>query len=761
MSLLSLEKMHDNYHTYYREKIWEMIPAYYRHEDGIAQNPDALRSIVEIVAQEVAQVRRSHDQLWQDQSIEYCQDWAVPYIGDLLATRLLSALNSRGQRIDVAKTIYYRRRKGTLGVLEELISDIAGWEGKVVESFKQLARARHGLDPALPENAYEPDSNKLLGLFTNTPQGGTADLRNTQGRDLVASAFDEYFYTPDFRQHNGKSGRYNIPKLAFHIYRLKACSISSADVFQLDNRRFSFDPSGRDTQLFSARNRAEDWHNWHSAEPWELPAPISCRLLNHAKFVITNRLLIELEDYLGVSTAAVAALGDLRGQVHSSQRKLQTLIGFLNQPELETPAVSQFIIKSALIEDCGKYQLFPAALAVYENGSIVEREETAAANLSNWPVADAGKRLLVDPVRGVMQFFGSVPQNLTVDFHYGTPTGLGAGAHDRSYIEAFEPTTELPEGAAIGAADLHNNGITQIADNKTHSFQGNKNQVESLAIQAANNNRPYLRMTANWILRALNPPAVEGEDARVRLDGLWFGSEGASRSIIFRGDGDFESVTISHCTLDPGGSLNINGDAIEPVSLIVEAKIEKLRIQNSVVGRIEVRNGGLIEEMEITDSVLDASNHAKLLGLPNPGNSSVISAPQSTVHIHRSTVFGSIQVNRLWASDTILVGQPLIADTQTGCFRFSAAPAGSKLPKPYESQVINDANSMFVSNEFGQPNYAQLSEQAPAEIQEGAENGAGMGVFNSLITPIKQKGLERKVNEYMPFGLIPLFINET
>ena len=142
----------DRFEEYFAEKLWEMIPAIYRHEDGLAENPDVLRSLVEIVAEQAARVRRSHDRLWQDQFIELCDDWAVPYIGDLVATRLVSALNKRARRVDVAKTIYYRRRKGTLAILEELISDITGWEGNVVEGFRRLARTRHSLDqePSYP-----------------------------------------------------------------------------------------------------------------------------------------------------------------------------------------------------------------------------------------------------------------------------------------------------------------------------------------------------------------------------------------------------------------------------------------------------------------------------------------------------------------------------------------------------------------------------------------------------------------------------------
>src|SRR6266481_3433494 len=125
--------VNDNFQTYFTEKLWEMIPAFYREEDGLAENPGVLRAIVSILAQQAVYLRRSNDRLWDDEFIDLCDAWAVPYIADLVGTRLVSSLNPRGRRIDVAKTIYYRRRKGTLRVLEELISDIAGWDGVVVE----------------------------------------------------------------------------------------------------------------------------------------------------------------------------------------------------------------------------------------------------------------------------------------------------------------------------------------------------------------------------------------------------------------------------------------------------------------------------------------------------------------------------------------------------------------------------------------------------------------------------------------------------
>src|SRR5262249_17993984 len=115
----------DEFERYYAEKISEWIPAIYKDEDGLGANPGALRGIVEILARQAATARRSIDRLWDDQFIELCDDWAIPYIGDLVGTRLAHELNRRGRRVDVARTIFYRRRKGAPQVLEILIRDIA------------------------------------------------------------------------------------------------------------------------------------------------------------------------------------------------------------------------------------------------------------------------------------------------------------------------------------------------------------------------------------------------------------------------------------------------------------------------------------------------------------------------------------------------------------------------------------------------------------------------------------------------------------
>jgi hypothetical protein len=85
------------------------------------------------------------------------------------------------------------------------------------------------------------------------------------------------------------------------------------------------------------------------------------------------------------------------------------------------------------------------------------------------------------------------------------------------------------------------------------------------------------------------------------------------------------------------------------------------------------------------------------------------------------------------------------------------------LPRQFEvaSLHAHRSESLFRSRRFGDAGFAQLSETAPDTIARGAENGSEIGVWSSLLTPIKLDDLKAKVLEFMPFGLIPQFIEET
>lgn len=754
--------VNDQFERYYEEKLWEMIPAIYRNEDGLADEPGALRALVQVIAGQAAILRRSQDELWDDQFIDLCNEWAVPYIGDLVATRLLSALNKRGRRIDVAKTIYYRRRKGTPRILEELISDISGWEGKLVEQFERLGRTRHGLDP-FPQ--------PLAGSYSGTLPGGWADLRNQRISELTDSPFEEYFHTPDVRRYNGPSGCYAIPKLAFYLYRLQAFPAVSITPFDLgDGLRFTFDPSGRDTWLFSKRLRMDNWDEWHSALEWELPAPIPCRLLGNAEYEINEEVVLKLIG-VGLSAGAADTLRTLSGLRFKNESSLSDSINTFASPfkaEILLPAKFTALLSVSLVQDCGKQALLPNAKVDQTKplldtnsiivgfgspySSIISVENITASNLASWTVK-TNKALSVDAENGRFEFKNPPASNdIFVSYHYGFSGTIGAGCYDRSRLSNLVPNQTKVGGGAIVSTDLMNNGITQIQDSKTYISVSNKLSIQNMVLQSANFQRPYIRLENSWKLSS-----GTNLKSNLTLDGLWIGSAGGATNLQIIIDGDYDCVLIKNCTLDPGGSKNIKSEDINPLTLTITGTIQTLSIESSIIGPIQIINKGEIRDFSISDSIIqsvDATINALSI-------SSGVTTLQST------TVFGSINVHRLEASEVLITGLANVTNTQNGCFRYSSAPKTdgtniSRLPRPYESYIFTEnPNHWFNSLRFGDGGYAQLSDTVPDAIVRGAENGSEMGAFRSLLNPIKFNGLKAKVDEYMPFGLIPIYINKT
>jgi hypothetical protein len=758
----------DRFELYYAEKLWEMIPAFYRDADGLAENPGVLRSIVEIIAERAADLRRSDDRLWDDEYIDLCDSWAVPYIADLVGTRLVSSLNLRGQRVDVAKTIYYRRRKGTLRVLEELISDITGWDGKVVEEMRRLARTMHGLDP---------HPGQAAGRFTSTPVGGWANLRRPRGSELTGTAFDEYFHSADMRKPRGTDGRYAIPKIGFHLYRLQSHQLFGVMPKRAWNSRtFTIDPSGRDLQLFMLRNRPEDfdWDTWRSAKEWELPAPMRCRVLGHAEYMVTEAIVQDLIAHAGLSAVAATDLRTLRNIRFVDELRFRNALGVLpNSAALLTPTVYRPLLKQALVQDCGKSALLPEpvlpglperkALCVKTAASLfgVARDVIVAGNITTATAAAPHKRLVIDPERGRLRFRGPAPVSVTVDYCYGFSADIGAGAYSRS--ESLRPLTPLaspliltgggPISFAAGAP-----GLAEIEDSATYGPVHNVSGIQDATIQAKNLQRPYVLLKADWTL-----DSGPNLNATLTIDGLWLGAAGAFSLVL---TGDYETVTIRHTTLDPGG-IDWQGNTIDPLRLEVAGNIRNLIIDRSITGPIALRGAGLVEKITIQDSILQSIAPAALqsidpatLQLVDPA-AGAINLPLSSADIFRTTIFGAVSLERLNASEALITGPAMVTDTQNGCFRFGAALAGSRVPHPYESHFIKDVDHYFTSRRFGDPGYAQLSETAPQGLLSGAENGSEIGAFSGLINPIRFDGLRAKVDEYLPFGLLPVFIFET
>jgi hypothetical protein len=102
------------------QRLYELLPAIYRIRD--AEQGEPLRALLAVIAGEIGVLEENLDQLYDDQFIETCADWVVPYIGDLIGVRMLHGATPQvsSPRAEVANAIRLRRRKGTAAVLEEL-----------------------------------------------------------------------------------------------------------------------------------------------------------------------------------------------------------------------------------------------------------------------------------------------------------------------------------------------------------------------------------------------------------------------------------------------------------------------------------------------------------------------------------------------------------------------------------------------------------------------------------------------------------------
>jgi hypothetical protein len=756
----SISMAKDYYECYFSEKLWESIPSVYRHEDGL-KDRGVLRALVEVLATQAAVLRRSHDRLWEDQFIELCDDWVVPYIGDLLNTRLVSSLNRRARRIDVAKTIYYRRRAGTLAVLEELISDITGWEGHVVEGFRSLARSQYRLDPP----PVPPD-----GSQSNTLPGGWADLRRPVATELAGTAFDEFYHTADLRRHRGKLGRYNINKLVFHLYRIPALHVSDVTPCAVTQEAngYTFDPSGRDVPLFIKRNRPMsnedevDWARWRTTREWELPAPMRNRLLNHAEYKIDEELIQDLVDNNVISESLADELRRLLDHEFANERLLYRALKSLPSRDLFLDENIYFsIVAGALSKHCGKYVLLTEAVNVEESPNTAPKplERICATSLEEWSVQAPGKNLVIDSERGRFLFPGELPGlNFTVSYYYGFSANIGAGTYGRYYVEERVPNEMISTGGGdLHVGSLSSNKITQIDDSATYLVTGDQTQVEYLTFQAANGQRPHLRLNGDWMF-----DSGSCQNAELYLDGLWIGTLAADIKLIL--EGDYKYVKLQSVTLDPGGEQTEDSDAdtIPAITLVIRGHIDHLELDSCICGPIRTEGDGLVEKFSAHDSIIQSIDNNPALLLSS-----------GDTNLDRVTIMGGLKVHRLWASEVIVTGTfltgldnnettALVTDFQEGCFRFSAAyKEGCQLPRRYESHWIENPGGLFVSYRFGNPGYAQLSEAAPEFLHTGAENGSEIGAFNRLINPIKLKSLKAKVDEFMPFGLIPIYITES
>ncbi len=216
------------------DRLYDLMPVVYRMRDADQGYP--LRDFLRVLATQANVLEQDITRLYNNWFIETCDDWVVPYIGDLIGYTLLPEAATLGEdgsnavrlgrvlapRADVANTIDARRRKGTLSLLEDLARDSAGWPARAVEFYKLLGWMQH-LDHQHPH------------------RGGNANLHDPGVMQRIGwanGAFDPLAHSVDVRRMGSarRRGRYGIPDVADFAFRLRNYPVTESPAYCLEER---------------------------------------------------------------------------------------------------------------------------------------------------------------------------------------------------------------------------------------------------------------------------------------------------------------------------------------------------------------------------------------------------------------------------------------------------------------------------------------------------------------------------------------------
>jgi hypothetical protein len=711
------------------ERLYELLPRYVRAQDAAAGEP--LRALLAVITEQVDLVQGDIEQLYDNWFVETCQDWAVPYLGDLVGYRLLGgyqeALGARGTataeavarlaarlapRRDVADTVANRRRKGTVALLEEAGESVAEWPARAVEFLPVTAATQ-------PVRLYAGGTAAVSrrGLAAG---GRLADLRRGDLLDLAGSAFDPLAHGAEAPgiDSRRRQGRYAPQNVGVFVWRLRPYPVTNAPAYCVDRARnqYTFSILGNDVGLVT--------------RPLAEPEPGRPATEENLPLFIRRRALRDrLADFYGP------------GKSFTLWRR----------PGREPVPLSDIVV----------------------------------ADLSDWAYRPQRHQVVVDPVLGRV-VFGSrqVPRHgLWATYHYAFSDDLGGGEYPRT-LTPSPVTYRVGPGQDFdritGAyeqwkRDNDGGGTPEAVIEITHSgaYQEQLEFVlepgDRLELRAADGTRPVLRLL-DWYSNRPDSLQIrahhreEDDDRpppRIVLDGLLVAGRGLSVT------GPVGAVVLRHCTLVPGWSLEPHCAPSHPEepSLVLENTTACVQVERSILGTIvvlgdEVRADPL--PIHLADSVLDATaSGLEALSAPDCRHANAV------LHVRRSTVIGEVLTHAVEiAENSIFDGRVSVARRGVGCVRFCYVPPGSRTPRRYRCQpdtavaaapdqrelVVARVRPSFTSTGYGTPGYAQLSAHCPVELARGAEDGSELGVFHDLFQPQREDNLRARLAEFTPAG---------
>jgi len=689
------------------DHLYELLPAVYRIRDG--EQGDSLKALLSVIAEQTAVLEENLDQFYDDQFIETCAEWVVPYIGDLIGNRTLHGVAPRvtSRRAEVANTIAYRRRKGTATMLEQLARDVTGWPARVVEFFQLLATTQF-MNHLRPHNHYAPD------------------LRNWETLERLDTAFDTVAHTVEVRRIATDGGRYNIPNIGIFLWRLGAYPLEwSPAVAPFADRRFMFSPLGNNAPLLT--DPVPEDTITHLAEPVNVPLPISIRVLDEY-----------LDRYYGPGNSLCLRVNGTEIDISRiSACNLSTVIPGSDWAHTPVsgdriaidPVLGRLVLGDGYPADASVEVFYHYGFSADMGGGEYERAASFDATLPS-----ASSVITPNSIQDALDALaGAGAVEVEDSGRYSAAAapssiGVNSGAH----IELRAANESRPT-LVLGGELLVTGGV-----NSTASLNGLLISENQLRVPADSDlEHLHLRHCTLVPGRSLG---IEGEPSSPALPSLVIESPNVS-------------VEIDRCIL--GGLRVVSGASIKIGNSIVDATEATGVAFAALDGEAA---GGVLE---IVNSTVIGKVHTRILQLASNTifDAALLPAGDSwAAPLHsQQTQSGCLRfsyvppgsiVPRRYRCQPGLAVEKAIKDAEQYGVSLSDA----------EKQEIRDwierkIEPTFSDRRYGKPAYAQLALSCPQEIGRGADDESEMGAFHDLYQPQRETDLRVRLDEYLRYGL--------
>jgi hypothetical protein len=717
-------------------KLYDLLPAIDRIRDIEQGGP--LKALLTVIAEQAAVLEENLAQKYDDHFIETCADWVAPYIGDLIGYR--GVYNSdavrkvvpgvSSPRAEVANTIGYRRRKGTLVALEQIARDVTGWNAHVVEFFQRLATTQY-------MNHLRPDNRSpyVGGLTRDILTGDLSEVERPLWEPLerLGTPFETLAHTLDVRRISPRRGRYNIPNIGIFLWRLNSYPLTAPRPFQLDGWRYFFSPLGNNTTLFTWPQTLPEFSGLSTR--MNVPDPISrCTLDTYLQdyYGVGKSILVSRDGQAaGVEEITVCDLSDAAGGgwAHQPVDKIaiDPVLGRIafpsSQPAPKAEEVSvRFHYGFSADMGGGEYDRDSSVPA----DSIFRQSDVWQIGVTN--TLPSGTSRAVDTFGKAVSDWNAQPAGTI-----GVIAVMDSGTYDTEIATTGDII--IPDGSKL----------LIIA-------AGWPEEAGAAGQFNATGCRPHLRGNLS----------VTGKGSgEIHLNGLLI--EGALQISGASPDDSFGRVSLCHCTLVPGLGLTPDNLPKCPCEASVKLSVSDISLEmgHSITGGLRVSE---TTTTRITNSIVDATSRCRVAFSGLDGH-----AAGGTLHVENSTLIGKVGTALMeLATNTIFFARLAAHDfwtapvwceqRQAGCMRFSYVPPGSLTPRRYRCQPASDDDVTRVAPQFrsllyGEPAYAQLSRRCPAEIFNGADDESEMGAFHDLYEPQRITNLTVRLDEYLRFGL--------